>query len=410
MDDDEARKVKKKRGDGRLNRLLDGLSGSWNVTAMPLRIAIVLVVLGMLITVSIALFGSGPQTQSVDGATITESGLASGSHNGKNGTGTPDRKGDGEPQNPFSGTENTGGGSEGTGVGSEGAASGSENSGAGSWNVDSESGHTPSRSPDSASGDENGTNAPTPAEGSPKASGVTPTPDEDTKNAGIRKLVALTYDDGPSDSTPHILDTLEQYGVKATFFVVGKDQVEYHQEYLERAFADGMEIGSHTYDHRILSRSTPEEIRETMRKNDELLQGVLGVVPAIMRPTGGGINDTVRTTVDKPMILWNIDTLDWKTKDKGYVVQNIKDNVRPGSIVLMHDLVETTGDATFEATAEIVPWLLGEGYEIVTVSEMAKAYGYTLDPGGQYYSFNPLWSPNEEIAQRYQKAWGAEGQ
>ena len=231
----------------------------------------------------------------------------------------------------------------------------------------------------------------------------------DSKKSGeeeIRKLVALTYDDGPSNSTPFILDTLEQYGAKATFFVVGRDQVEYHQDALIRAYNDGMEIGSHTYDHRILSKSTQEEIWETMGKNDELLQNVIGFKPTIMRPTGGGINDTVRASIDRPMILWNIDSLDWKYEDKDTVVNTVKAEVHPGAIILMHDLIETTGDSTWQATAEIVPWLLEQGYELVTVSEMAAAYGFTLEPGSIYYSFNPLWSPNETIAARYQEAFG----
>ncbi len=230
-----------------------------------------------------------------------------------------------------------------------------------------------------------------------------------SKKEEIRKLVALTYDDGPSDSTPLILDTLEKYGAKATFFVVGRDQVEYHQETLIRAYNDGMEIGSHTYDHRILSKSTKEEIWETMRKNDELLDSVIGFRPTIMRPTGGGINDTVREAIDRPMILWNIDTLDWKYEDKDMVVSTVKAEVHPGAIILMHDLLETTGDSTWQATAELVPWLMEQGYELVTVTDMAKAYGYTLEPGAAYYSFNPLWSPNAKIAERYQKAFAVEG-
>ena len=188
--------------------------------------------------------------------------------------------------------------------------------------------------------------------------------------------------------------------------MVGRDQVEYHQDALIRAYNDGMEIGSHTYDHRILSKSTQEEIWETMGKNDELLQNVIGFKPTIMRPTGGGINDTVRASIDRPMILWNIDTLDWKYEDKDTVVNTVKAEVHPGAIILMHDLIETTGDSTWQATAEIVPWLLEQGYELVTVSEMAAAYGFTLEPGAIYYSFNPLWSPNETIAARYQEAFG----
>ena len=306
-----------------------------------------------------------------------------------------------------------------------GGAAGPDVSGTGAFEAESaaegEGSETSvSGQPEITGGDKKEGSGKTDASGGSKAEGSGKPDDEKTEESGksggakteasserkLRKLVALTYDDGPSNATPLILDTLEKYGVKATFFVVGRDQVEYHKEALIRAYNDGMEIGSHTYDHRILSKSTQEQIWETMWKNDELLKEVIGFQPKIMRPTGGGINDTVRASIDRPMILWNIDTLDWKYEDKDTIVNTVKAEVHPGAIILMHDLIETTGDSTWQATAEIVPWLLEQGYEPVTVSEMAKAYGYTLQPGGTYYSFNPLWSPDAELAARYYQAFG----
>ena len=107
-----------------------------------------------------------------------------------------------------------------------------------------------------------------------------------------QKLVALTYDDGPSQNTGRILDVLEKYNAKATFFVVGI-QADYYRDELKREYALGMEIGSHTFEHEILSLITADEIISTMSKNDKLLDNLIGFTPTIMRPTGGGVNDTV---------------------------------------------------------------------------------------------------------------------
>lgn len=199
-----------------------------------------------------------------------------------------------------------------------------------------------------------------------------------------QKLIALTYDDGPSANTDLILDTLEQYGAKATFFVVGT-QADYYRAELKREYDEGMEIGSHTYDHMTLKYHTAEEIRETLDKNDELINSLIGFTPVIMRPTGGGVDETVATSVTKPMIEWDVDTLDWDTKDADNTVKVATENAKDGSVVLMHDLYQ----ATAEASVELIPRLRDMGFKMVTVSELADAYGYTLETGGLYFAFYP---------------------
>ena len=200
-----------------------------------------------------------------------------------------------------------------------------------------------------------------------------------------QKLVALTYDDGPAESTSKLLDVLEKYGAKATFFVVG-EQADYYRETLKREADLGMEIGSHTWDHPWLNQLSEEEIREEMDKNDKLVSEITGL-PAmkLMRPTGGGISENMLNTIDKPMIQWDVDTLDWDHKDPDQTYQRLIDLVQDGSIVLMHDLFSPSADAA----DRYISALIDMGYKCVTVSELAEAYGYDLEAAGQYYAFYP---------------------
>ncbi len=221
------------------------------------------------------------------------------------------------------------------------------------------------------------------------ASGV---PDPTAK----QKLCAITYDDGPSQNTGMILDALEQNDAKATFFVVGT-QADYYRDELRREYELGMEIGSHTYEHPILSFITAEEIVETMTKNDNLINELIGFTPEIMRPTGGGTNDTVRATVTKPMIQWDVDTLDWETKNPEQTIATSLEEVQDGSVILMHDLFE----ATAIASQTLIPSLQAQGYKLVTITELATQYGYTLEPGVEYYDFYPKNSPDPEIRAKY---------
>ena len=198
------------------------------------------------------------------------------------------------------------------------------------------------------------------------------------------KLVALTYDDGPSVNTDRILDVLEANGAKATFFVVGQEAENFTEE-LQREYDLGMEIGNHTYDHTDLWGSDAETIENVLSKNEATIQSLIGHKMEIIRPTGGGVDDTVLATVNQPMILWDVDTLDWDTKDPQNTFNVVKSNVKDGSIILMHDLYE----ATAEASELIVPWLKEQGYKMVTISELADKYGYSLDPKYRYYDFYP---------------------
>ncbi len=218
-----------------------------------------------------------------------------------------------------------------------------------------------------------------------------------------QKLIALTFDDGPSKNTDTILDVLEQYDAKATFFVVGM-QAEYYTDQLKREQSMGMEIGSHTYEHTTLKYQDADTIRNAMDKNDETINKLIGITPEIMRPTGGGVDETVANNIFKPMINWDVDTLDWDTKDADNTFDVATTTSKEGSIILMHDLYE----ATAEAVKMIVPELKKQGYKMVTISELAEAYGYTLEPGGLYFDFYPTPSGDNKTSAEL-KAATAEG-
>ena len=197
-----------------------------------------------------------------------------------------------------------------------------------------------------------------------------------------KPMVALTYDDGPySPVTNRILDVLEDYGGKATFFVVGNRVNEYASS-VRRAAAMGCEIGNHTYNHTILTSAGASTIRSELSRTSDVVERLTGERPVIMRPPGGGFNSTVKANCDYPMIIWSVDTLDWKTRDSYSTVSSVKRNVKDGSIILMHDLY----GATASATESFVPWLVSQGYQLVTVSELMEAKGIDMKDGTAYYS------------------------
>ncbi|MBO5469194.1 MAG: polysaccharide deacetylase family protein [Lachnospiraceae bacterium] len=194
-----------------------------------------------------------------------------------------------------------------------------------------------------------------------------------------KKMVALTFDDGPGKYTKTIVDCLKKNDAKATFFVVGTSLASYPDavKYADKA---GCEIGSHTYDHKDLARLSADEVKKEVSSTDQKLKKLIGKNAALMRPPYGSIGDTVKKNVGKPMILWSIDTLDWKTRDTQKTIDAVMKDVKDGDIVLMHDIHEPTKNAALQ----IIPRLKKQGYQLVTVSELAKYRGYKLEKGVAY--------------------------
>lgn len=199
-----------------------------------------------------------------------------------------------------------------------------------------------------------------------------------------RPMVALTFDDGPFAPVGNqIMDCLAQYGGKATFFVVGSRVSAYGAE-MQRMAAEGHEIGNHTYEHKTLTKLNGAQIQSQINLCNDAVQAACGVRPSLVRPPGGAKNNTVIANVQAPVIMWSIDTRDWKTRNAAKTVNAVMSQVRDGDIVLMHELYSQSGAAALE----IIPRLTEAGYQLVTVSEMAALRGGAA-PGGVYFHFYP---------------------
>lgn len=180
------------------------------------------------------------------------------------------------------------------------------------------------------------------------------------------KQVALTFDDGPDETiTPIILEHLDRYNAKATFFMLGY-RVEAHPEIVKQVHEAGHEIGNHSWNHPQLTILKPASILEQIDKTDEAIEAITGFAPILVRPPYGDVNQKVIDTVPGILINWSIDTADWRDRDADMIMQQVEDKIDEGSIILMHDTYATTA----EAVELILAKYTEEGYEFVTVSEL----------------------------------------
>lgn len=182
-----------------------------------------------------------------------------------------------------------------------------------------------------------------------------------------KKVVALTFDDGPSKYTNEILDILKKHKAYATFFVVG-NKVEVYADEVRRMIKEGNEIGNHSYSHKWLNRLTEKEFKEEIDKTNRVIKKVTGFSPKLFRPTYGGYSDRLKGYTNLTFVLWNVDSEDWKVKNTQKILNNILNNVKDKSIVLMHD----NHNYATKALEEVILKLKEEGYQFVTVSELLE--------------------------------------
>ena len=194
-----------------------------------------------------------------------------------------------------------------------------------------------------------------------------------------KKMIALTYDDGPGMYTEDIVRCLKDNQAKATFFVLGCN-IEGYKSAMRAADKIGCEIGNHTYNHPMLHRLSAEEIKKEIDDTDKKIEKVVGSKATLMRPPGGALSSTVEQNVGKPIIMWSIDTRDWEHRNANRVISSVMNHVQDGDIVLMHDIYQSTRDASLV----LIPRLRREGYQLVTVSELAQYRGYSLEKGKKY--------------------------
>lgn len=199
-----------------------------------------------------------------------------------------------------------------------------------------------------------------------------------------KPMVALTFDDGPYAPVGNrIMDSLEKYNGRATFFVVGNRVSTYKTE-IKRMYDNGHEIGNHTYEHKYLTKLNAAEIRSQIDRCNSAVAAVTGEAPKLVRLPGGLKNATVLANVKYPMIMWNIDTLDWKTRNAQSTYDAVIGKVKDGDIILMHEIHVPSGDAA----VRIIPDLAAQGFQLVTVSELARFRG-GVSAGGLYSRFRP---------------------
>jgi peptidoglycan-N-acetylglucosamine deacetylase len=190
------------------------------------------------------------------------------------------------------------------------------------------------------------------------------------RGRGDRRQIALTFDDGPDPArTPALLDALAELDVKATFFVVGRG-VDAHPDVCRRIVAAGHEIGNHTYHHPYLPLAGSARVEQELVATDRAIAAATGFVPTLARPPWGARRpSTVRTfaRLAKRLVLWDVNTFDWRGGSAEEITDRVLARARPGSIVLMHD-ARAGGEVTIAAVRLLVPALRARGFELVTVS------------------------------------------
>ncbi|MFD1375059.1 polysaccharide deacetylase family protein [Micrococcus antarcticus] len=202
-------------------------------------------------------------------------------------------------------------------------------------------------------------------------------------DCAVARCVALTFDDGPSQYTGRLLDELKAAEAPATFFLVGKNIAKY-PDAVKRMAAEGHQLGSHTWDHAHLTTLTREQIQHELGWTSEAVEKASGHEPTVFRPPYGNHGAVYDRLVPYPLVLWDVDTLDWKHHDPEKTVRIAMDEVHPGSIILMHDIHESS----VKALPDLVEKLKAEGYTPVTVDQLfngqlenSTAYASAPAPG-----------------------------
>jgi len=197
-----------------------------------------------------------------------------------------------------------------------------------------------------------------------------------------RPMIALTFDDGPVQNTALLLDLLENYDARVTFFVLGS-QIGEHEDVVKRAFDMGHEIAGHSWSHGNMHRLDEDAIRAEILSAYYAIMAVTGYSPMMFRPPYGNANQLVREVayeLDFAIVNWSVDPRDWQTQNAYLIYHHVMDNVADGLIVVMHEWV----CATIYAMEYVIPQLIDRGYQLVTVSELFYHSGITPQPGVIY--------------------------
>ncbi len=195
------------------------------------------------------------------------------------------------------------------------------------------------------------------------------------------KAIALTFDDGPSDFTEELLDGLQLYDAKATFFVMGS-KAEKNPEIVKRSHEEGHLIGNHTYSHVDFYKSSLTDIEEDIAKGATVIEEITGEKPLFLRAPYGNVNFIQLKQLDCFFVHWSDSSLDWFREEEEYIYKRIMKKAKDGAIILMHD----TREVTVKAVLRAIPELQEQGYELVRVDELLSRNGDKLKMGVPYRS------------------------
>lgn len=196
-----------------------------------------------------------------------------------------------------------------------------------------------------------------------------------------RKLVALTFDDGPSEYTEELVEVLNNNNIKATFFVIGINCIDY-PEALTAISDSGHELAIHGNTHKSFTKLSIKEVNNEILDTINYIESLKLTVSKLVRPPYGNLNSNLKENIEYPFILWSIDTEDWKTKDKEQIKAEILNNIQEGSIILMHD-TKAVHNVDIAVLEEILPELTTE-YNFVTISELVDHFNIELENGNAY--------------------------
>lgn len=195
--------------------------------------------------------------------------------------------------------------------------------------------------------------------------------------------IALSFDDGPSEHTTRILNTLQLNEGRLSFFVMGS-KVEEHKGKIFRASQMDCEIICHAWEHKHFVELSAKEVKKQLLKTKAAIEGITGSVPPYFRPPYGEYNEKVAKVARKlgfSMVNWSLDTADWDHKDAERVYTTIMNEAKDGDLVLCHDVYGSTA----EAMSRVIPELIARGFELVTVSEILREKYGQLVPGEMYF-------------------------
>ena len=192
------------------------------------------------------------------------------------------------------------------------------------------------------------------------------------KDTVANKTIALTFDDGPhAVLTPRLLDVLRPRGIKASFYVMGI-KAAMHPAVLKMAHDEGHEIANHAWDHPVLTKIREEDVMDQINRTNAAISSAINQLPVTMRPPYGNTNRKLEKHIagkgQLPVILWSLDSNDWRHPPLEKMISKITKDVVPGDIILMHDIHASS----VEAVKRLVEVLAKKGFTFSTVAELIR--------------------------------------